>query len=330
MIPIKNKIYIDDCLDFLKKIDNECIDMCVTSPPYYLLRKYQSGDKEIGQEQTLQDYIKKLCDVFDEIRRVLKPSGSCWVNIGDTYKDKTLLQIPSRFEIEMCDRGWILRNEIIWCKPNPQPAPIKDRFLVNHEKFFFFTKSKRYYFNQPRIPQKEISIRRAFSKNNKNKRKDNNLNGKSGFSISSKNQDKTYEKLRKQILDGHIPTTPMRTVWNLPTKSLRGKKHFAVYPETLICHPINSCCPDDGIVIDPFMGSGTTAIVSKILGKNYIGIELNSDYQKIAEERIKQSLSDFKYCQKIKNLLKIDDTVCKKVINEINKDNGIDIQDLFE
>lgn len=319
----ENHIYVGDCIETIKSFPDECVDLCVTSPPYYALRNYQSGVAEIGLEETPKDYINKLCDLFDEVKRVLKSTGSCWVNIGDTYRDKRLLQIPSRLEIEMCDRGWILRNEVIWNKPNPQPAPVKDRFVVNHEKFFFFTKSKNYYFDQPRIPQKEISLRRAFSNNNMNKRKDEKKGDKSGFSISSKNQDKTYKKLREQIMNGEVPTTPMRTVWEIATKSLRGKEHFAIYPEDLICHPIHACCPEMGIVLDPFMGSGTTAIVSSVLNRNYVGLELNAEYAEIANQRIQESISDISYCKKIKDYLKVDDSLSKKVLEEIiEKENS--------
>jgi DNA modification methylase len=318
-----NKIYKGNSVDILMTLPDNSIDMCITSPPYYGLRNYESGSAEIGREDSHIDYIKSLVDVFSEVRRVLKDSGSCWVNIGDTYNGKGLMQIPSRLEIALTDSGWILRNEIIWNKPNPQPAPIKDRFVVSHEKMFFMTKTKEYYFKQPRIPQKEISIRRAFSNNNMDERKDNKRGDKSGFALSSVNQDKTYEKLRKEILDGKVPTTPMRTVWDVATKSLRGQQHFAVYPEELIIQPIEACCPDEGIVLDPFMGSGTTGVVAKILGKHFIGTELNGEYIESAYNRINTAFSDPKYCEKIKNALKVDDSVAKKVVEDLQKKHGM-------
>jgi site-specific DNA-methyltransferase (adenine-specific) len=273
--------------------------MCVTSPPYYNLRDYKNSG-QIGAENTVKDFVENLCKVFDEIHRILKPTGSCWVNIGDTYDKKRLLQVPSRFEIAMCDRGWHLRNEIIWSKPNPQPISSKDRFWGNHEKFFWFVKDvKKYYFNRDAIlvPQAEISIRRKFSKNNMTKRKDFNATSKEGFAISSNSQDKHYARMREEmgidkefnyeelIKSGKCPTRPEFDTWNVPSVTYKGA-HFAVYPPELIEKPILSCCPEQGIVIDPFMGSGTTGEVAKLNNRKYIGLELNPEYAILANERI--------------------------------------------
>ena len=168
-----NKIIHGDSLEVLQTLPGESIDCVVTSPPYWALRDY-GVPGQLGLESTFNEYISKLCDIFDEVKRVLKKEGTCWVNIGDTYvgsgfgaggkhhflsdqalknptkfaglPNKSLCQIPSRFAIEMCNRGWILRNEIIWHKPNCMPQSVKDRFTVDFEKIFFFVKSKKYYF----------------------------------------------------------------------------------------------------------------------------------------------------------------------------------------
>ena len=174
-----NKVYEGNSLDVLKTFPDESLDMCVTSPPYWGLRDYEM-DEQLGLESTPEEFINNLCDIFDEVKRVLRPHGSCWVNLGDsyvrnpsqqdqvgktgiqstkyqynfkhkknyssTYKAKSLVQIPSRFAIEMTDRGWILRNEIIWHKPSCMPASVKDRYTVDFEKMFFFTKNPKYYF----------------------------------------------------------------------------------------------------------------------------------------------------------------------------------------
>ena len=294
-----NIIHVGDNVDNLKVLPESSVDMCITSPPYYNLRDYKNKD-QIGVENTVTGYIENLCMVFDEVYRVLKPSGSCWVNIGDSYNNKGLLQVPSRFEIAMSDRGWHLRNEIIWNKPNPQPISAKDRFWSNHEKVFWFVKNlKGYYFDRDPIlvPQAEVSVRRMFSSNNLDKRKDSGSSEKEGFSLSSINQDKHYDRMRKsldidkdfdyqELIDsGKCPTRPMFTVWDV-TQSVYKGAHFAVYPPELIEKPILSTCPPDGIVIDPFMGSGTTGQVAVDNGRKYIGFELIADYAELAEKRI--------------------------------------------
>ena len=294
-----NIIHIGDNIFHLTNIPDASVDMCVTSPPYYNLRDYKNSN-QIGAENTVNDFVENLCKVFDEVKRILKPTGSCWVNIGDTYDKKRLLQVPSRFEIAMCDRGWHLRNEIIWSKPNPQPISSKDRFWGNHEKFFWFVKDvKKYYFNRDPIlvPQAEISIRRMFSKNNMDKRKDFKATSKEGFAISSSSQDKHYARMREEmgidkefnyeelIKSGKCPMRPEFDTWDIPSVTYKGA-HFAVYPPELIEKPILSCCPEQGIVIDPFMGSGTTGEVAKLNNRKYIGLELNTEYAILANERI--------------------------------------------
>ena len=294
-----NIIHVGDNIFHLTNIPDASVDMCVTSPPYYNLRDYKNSN-QIGAENNVNDFVENLCKVFDEVKRILKPTGSCWVNIGDTYDKKRLLQVPSRFEIAMCDRGWHLRNEIIWSKPNPQPISSKDRFWGNHEKFFWFVKDvKKYYFNRDPIlvPQAEISIRRMFSKNNMDKRKDFNASDKEGFGISSSSQDKHYARMREEmgidkefnyeelIKSGKCPMRPEFDTWDIPSVTYKGA-HFAVYPPELIEKPILSCCPEQGIVIDPFMGSGTTGEVAKLNNRKYIGLELNTEYAILANERI--------------------------------------------
>ena len=165
-----NEIFVGNNVDVLKTFEDESVDMCITSPPYYNLRDYNTAG-QIGAETSVDLFVSNLCGVFDEVHRVLKPTGSCWVNIGDTYDKKKLLQVPSRFEIAMSDHGWYLRNEIIWNKPNPQPISVKDKFWPNHEKIFWFVKKlKGYYFDRDPIlvPVAETSLKRMFCNNNYN------------------------------------------------------------------------------------------------------------------------------------------------------------------
>jgi len=256
-------------------------------------------DKQLGLEPTFQQYINDLCDIFDEVKRVLRKDGTCWVNMGDTYggtgskgdyKDpkykngrngqsialnskmpsKCLLQIPSRFAIEMTNRGWILRNEIIWHKPNAMPSSAKDRFTVDFEKLFFFTKNKKYLFETQREPHSQVSLNRI-KKPWRGKLCD-------GHSLGGlKNGD-----MSKMC---HPDGRNKRTVWKINTKSYR-EAHFAVYPPELCETPIKAGCPVGGVVLDPFCGSGTTGLVAKQQCKDFIGIELNPEYIKIAEKRI--------------------------------------------
>jgi site-specific DNA-methyltransferase (adenine-specific) len=298
-----NKTYNGDALSVLQTFQEQSIDMCVTSPPYWGLRDY-GVDGQLGLEPTFNEYIDKLCTIFDEVKRVLKDTGTCWVYIGDSYNgsgkagkkgsdyqkrhtefgkpstepsrfgmptnDKTipkksLIGIPFRFAIEMLNRGWLLRNTIIWHKPNCMPSSAKDRFTVDFEYLFFFSKNKKYYFEQQTEPVKKVDTTRT------------SLNGLGNGELAGNLRFGSNGKQRN-----------MRTVWNISTKTYKGA-HFAVFPEELIETPIKAGCPKEGIVLDPFMGSGTTASVAKRLNRNYVGIELNPEYLPLIQGRVDNS-----------------------------------------
>ena len=300
-----NQIYQGDALEVLKTFPSESIDCCITSPPYWGLRDY-GVDNQLGLENDFNDYIKKLCDIFGELLRVLKKEGTLWVNIGDTYcagnvegfidatdseriyksvgrkkrggskevPRKSLMQIPARFVLEMLNRGWINRNEIIWYKPACMPTSAEDRFTIDFEKIFFFVKSERYYFEQ------------QFDKSiwfDKDKRAITGGITKSGKSVTPEGQQYAISKSGSFREDG---MRNKRCVWKINTKPSHDP-HFAAYPEELCATPIKAGCPEGGTVLDPFMGSGTTALVAKKLKRNYIGIELNPEYIKIAEQRLR-------------------------------------------
>jgi len=296
-----NKIYQGDCLDVLKTFANESIDCVITSPPYWALRDYGVSG-QLGLESTFQEYINKLCDIFDEVKRVLKKSGTCWVNIGDTYcgnkegktdnkvcnylkettvnihkkkgilPEKSLCQIPSRFAIEMSNRGWILRNEIIWHKPNCMPQSVQDRFTVDFEKVFLFVKNKKYFFDNESVKEPTLT------KDNSNRDRDNTrLNNTPGRTRMNGLKTNDYDFKNK------------RCVWTVNTRPYKDA-HFATYPEKLIIPMVKSGCPLDGVVLDIFMGAGTTGLVAKKFNRNYIGIELNQEYVEIAEKRISSIL----------------------------------------
>ena len=295
----QNKIVQGDCLESLGWLSDNTIDCVMTSPPYWALRNY-NVDGQVGQETSPEEYVNVLCNIFDEVKRVLKPTGTCWVNMGDTYggtgdkgkyedpkwrgrngqkkalnknaTSKCLLQIPSRFAIEMCNRGWVLRNEVIWHKPNAMPSSVKDRFTVDYEKLFLFVKdSKRYYFS----PQYEPYTAPM------NRWGGDNLvaNGESTWDEGT--GQKSY---RKRNMRPNAEGRNKRCVWSINTKPCRVA-HFAVFPEELCEVPLLAGCPIGGLVLDPFAGSGTTGIVANRQEKHFIGMELNPEFAEIARKR---------------------------------------------
>ncbi len=262
-----SEIICGDSLEVLKNISG--VDCCVTSPPYYGLRDYGVVG-QLGREDGPEEYITKLCNIFDGVWGALKDEGTLFVNIGDIYdKSGCVGQIPSRFAIEMCNRGWILRNEIIWHKPNAIPSSAKNRFTVDFEKIYFFVKQKKYFFNT----QYEDLVEGS------------DVEYRSKLRVGKVyNQKDPYKK--NFPIPKFIGKRIKRTVFSVCTKPFLGA-HCATFPETLIEPLIDAGCPLGGIVLDPFFGAGTTGLVAKKQGKNYIGIELNKDYIENAEERLK-------------------------------------------
>lgn len=283
---LKNKIITGHALEVLKTLPDYSVNMSITSPPYWGLRDYKTTPAkwqddwsgELGAEPDFNQYINHLCDVFDEVKRVLKDDGTCWINISDTYHNKNLCLIPFRFAIEMQNRGWTARNVIIWQKPNATPSSAKDRFNADFEYLFFFSKNKKYYFEQQLEPLKQSTIARCKTGCGLNK----------GANYQGLNKT-NFERLQKRMLDGTIKGRNVRSVWNIATASYKGA-HFATYPKKLIKIPIKAGCPEDGIVLDPFIGSGTTAVVAQNLNRNWLGIELNPEYTKLANERINKEV----------------------------------------
>lgn len=285
-----NKIYKIDVLEGLKKLEDNSIDCVVTSPPYWALRDYGING-QVGLEQSPQGYIDKICEIMKECKRILKPTGTIWLNIGDSYygvkkrlngkvqaKDKTYwlqmkqkLLTPYRIAIKCQDElGLLLRNDIHWVKQlwnfktkwsigSSMPTGVKDRLNTVSESIFFFTKNSKYYFDLDsiRIPLKEQTLKRA------------------RYATTFKT---IYNPKGKNPGDCIMfPLEPSR------------EEHIAMFPKTLPEFCITTGCPKGGIVLDPFMGSGTTALVSKKLGRNFIGFEINSDYIKIANRRLQKN-----------------------------------------
>jgi DNA modification methylase len=306
-----NRVICGDALTVLRRMPPESVDCVVTSPPYWSLRDY-GVEGQIGLETSPEEYIDRLCQVFDEIKRVLKPTGTCWVNLGDAYSTrssktgtprkhrqpirtpasnkaldfkrpstrlpaKCLVQLPARFALAMIERGWILRNEIIWHKPNCLPQSARDRFTVDFEKVFFFVKQRRYRFRQQFEPLqgKDQRLVRPAHIGSWRKRV-------YGDRYVSAINPRTAEASQRRILRHG---RNRRAVWRIGVRPFRGD-HFAVYPPELIETPIKAGCPKGGVVLDPFMGSGTTALVARRLGCNFVGIELNRNYIRLAQRRL--------------------------------------------
>ena len=301
---MKDTILYGDCRQTLPAFIDKA-RMCVTSPPYYGLRDYGGEEKQIGQEDTPEKYIQTLVEVFRKVRDCLTDDGTLWVNIGDTYynyrsdgnypkqtvartnqdlpsfspargnkleglKSKDLIGIPWMLAFALRADGWYLRQDIIWHKPNPMPESVKDRCTKSHEYIFLLSKNKNYYYDHESIKEKAVGERWG---GNKPINMDNTKDTNNQFSGLTRPRKMVYDKRNK------------RSVWKVTTKPYKGA-HFAVFPEELITPCVLAGSEKNDIILDPFMGSGTTAMVAKDLGRYYIGCELHEDYGKLIQERV--------------------------------------------
>lgn len=299
-----NKIIHGDSLETIKKFPDNSIDCVIFSPPYWQLRDYH-WKGQWGLEKTFGEYLENLWSLMDEIKRILKPRGTVWVNLGDSYgtqsgtskgkkylskstgnyrengsillkgkaPHKCLLLLPHRFAIGCMERGWIVRNDIIWAKPNGMPESARDRFSKKHEHIFFLVKNKKYFFdlNKIREAHKEESIARTKRSWTGHREKRS--------ALANMNIARLCHPLGKNPGD-------VTDFWAINTQS--GKeKHYAQYSTALIEKPILAGCPKGGIVLDPFCGTGTTGIKAIELGRKFIGIEGKKAYCRIAENNIK-------------------------------------------
>lgn len=317
-----NKIYNEDCLTGLKKLDDESIDCCITSPPYFGLRDY-GHEEQIGLEQTPELFVAKMVEVFTEVKRALKPDGTLWFNMGDTYynyrgtndfstkqtisnnkahemqsasgkrnfkneslKGKDLIGIPWMCAFALRSAGWYLRQDIIWNKPNPMPESVTDRCTKAHEYIFLLSKSSQYYYDNEAIKEESVDEESYTGRRERNAptmAKHDLKNLKNAGSIQENGKltsGQVYEKRNK------------RSVWTVTTRPFKDS-HFATFPERLITDMIKAGCREGGLILDPFMGAGTTAVVARKLQRNFIGFELNAEYLKIAENRLRNELGMF-------------------------------------
>jgi DNA modification methylase len=310
-------ILTGDSGETLATLGRESVDCVVTSPPYFNLRNYHDTEGQLGLEDDPDVYIEKLVGIFRQVWRVMKKTATLWVNIGDSYsesgkgshgyrsyldgkqprrirygiKPKCLIGIPWRFALAMVESGWTLRQDIIWAKRNSIPESVKDRFCKSHEHIFLFAKQGRYYFDHSHALEAAIGHDRCVNsesifshyKGDRTFRKKGPRWAQRGY--WEKNGDNGQ---RPQRHGAGIETGPMRTmrdVWFLPTAAYKGE-HYAVYPEDLIRPCILCGCPEGGVVLDPFFGTGTTGAVARKNNRHYIGCEINPAYVKIAERRI--------------------------------------------
>jgi len=300
-----NEYRIGDCLTVLRTLPDGFAHTCVTSPPYWGLRDY-GHDGQIGLEETPDAYVERMVAVFREVRRVLRDDGTLWLNLGDSYatgagkvgdrpgggaqgdgwqgaktspnrlpieglKPKDLVGIPWRVAFALQADGWWLRSDIIWHKPNPMPESIKDRPTKAHEYVFLMSKSPRYYYDADAIKERATRA----SSGNRERHCHDGTRGRSdhlGASIPWTNDDTGRNK---------------RSVWTVTTRPFSGA-HFACYPPDLIKPCIAAGCPEGGIVLDPFFGSGTTGMVAESLGRRWFGIELNPEYEPLIRQRTAQ------------------------------------------
>ena len=314
----ENRIICGDAIEILKTIPDNSIDCIITSPPYFNLRNYNVVG-QIGLEKTWQDYIGKLISVFDEAKRILKKEGTCFVNLGDSYggssslcktsrqgfnndkignlkkefQQKCLMMIPERFAIAMIGQNWVLRNKLVWIKKNAMPESVQDRWKKAHEYIFFFVKNKKYYFNLNaiRTPHKDISIKWAEYEQGRNVLGQNPSSIGEKYNRNKKNKDGTekyYSMPARQVKLNPLGAVPPDFLdINTNCKQDETMEHYATYPLDLIYPLIKAGCPEYGIVLDFFSGSGTTCIAACNLNRKYIGIDLNPAYCAIAEKRIK-------------------------------------------
>lgn len=331
--PETGKIYQGDSSEIIREWPDAFVNCCVTSPPYWGLRDYGMPG-QLGLEKTPDEYISKLVLVFRDIRRVLRNDATLWLNIGDSYassgrgsagpsdkqssnrgtrsnifgsipkgmKAKDLVGIPWMLAFALRSDGWYLRQDIIWAKPNPMPESVTDRCTKSHEYLFMLSKSARYFYDQEAIKESGSIVSKmpdgwdtgpgahgAYHRNGREKGKTDKQRGHGrrhgGFND------------RWDLMSKEEQCSAMRNkrdVWTISTQCF-SEAHFATFPEKLIEPCIMAGVPEQGIVLDPFMGSGTTALVATRLGRKFIGTELNPEYINIAETRISQEMVQMKF-----------------------------------
>lgn len=325
----RNVVLVGDALQRLRQLPDGSIDVVITSPPYFLLRNYQV-EGQLGLERSVGEWVGKLTLVFDEAARVLKAEGSLWLNLGDSYArtaehgapPKGLVLAPERLLLALAERGWLVRNKVAWCKPNPLPASVRDRLTCSWEPVYFLVRQGRYFFDldairvphrseRPRTRRRPSSVRRR----------------PAAWAGPLAGTQSGLDRLKARGLAGHPLGKNPGDVWTIATAAYRGA-HFASFPEAVVERPLVATCPErvcetcglawrrqqvrrplghlavlgsiapscrcqagsvPGVVLDPFMGAGTVAVVAERLGRDWLGIELNPDFAALATERLEKA-----------------------------------------
>ena len=255
----------------------------VTSPPYYGHRAYSAaGDpRELGREKTPQDYVDALVGCLGEAGRLLRDDGTLWLNLGDTYRQGRLLGIPWRVALALQDAGWHLRADIIWHKPNAMPSSVRTRPTTDHEYLFLLSKSASYHYDADAIREPHVT----FTERSRMRGGRGHFGKRAGTPERGKNQGNGNLHDARWDEYFHPAGRNRRTVWSVPLGKFR-EAHFAVFPEALIEPCVKAGCPPGGVVLDPFMGSGTTAVVCRRLGRHFLGFELIPEYVELARRRL--------------------------------------------
>ncbi len=277
-----NTIIHGDAKTILQGLPDSSINCIITSPPYYQQRDYETTT-QIGNEKSPAQYVQNLQMVFTECYRVLTDDGTLWLNIGDKYQDGNLLGMPWQVAFSLKEKGWILRSDIIWHKPNAMPSSVKNRPTTDHEYLFLFTKTKSYYYDVDAIREPHVT----FTSNSKMKGGRNHFGKTNGTPEQGKNAGNSNLHDGRWDQAFHPKGRNRRTVWEIPLSKFRDV-HFAVFPEKLVELCILAGCPQNGIVLDPFIGSGTTAMVAQRLGRKYFGIDMNPKYCEMAKKQLIQ------------------------------------------
>jgi DNA modification methylase len=324
----RNQILLGDALDRLRQLPSESVDCVMTSPPYHLLRDY-GIEGQLGDETRVEDYVTRLVAVIDEIARVLARRGSLWLNLGDSYSRdarygaarKSLLLAPERVALQLVARGWILRNKVVWAKPNPLPHSVTDRLTCSWEYLFHLVRAERYVYelDAVRVPHTSAGkVLTALARGAKAKTGTLKYTAtRPDWAGPLAGNNSGLAKARADGRPGHRLGKNPGDVWTIPTARFAGS-HFAVFPEALVERPLRATCPTRlcsrcerpwkqqgnqairpvcgckapwrrGLVLDPFIGSGTTAVVAERLQRDWLGIELNPAYRALALERIENA-----------------------------------------